>query len=340
MNLPMRNTPPDHGIRVPLQVLQQLVRDLFTQAGMAASDADLMGCILAQTDLRCVYSHGTRQTAGYIRKIQEGCVNPRPEITTVKLSANTVVLDGDGGMGYLPSYRGTEMALGMAKEHGVGVATTRNHFHFGAAGTYSRMALSHDFIGLAISSHRYPMEPDRNILSASGGSPMSIAIPAEKQPPIVLDMSANVMPAGAQEELFERFSAAFMKSLGLGVVFQALGGILAGIWKPEFQAPQSQWKSDQGAFIIMLNIENFRSLDGFLSDMDDFVGKARLMKPMPGMPTSELPGGLEWQWERENRDLGIPISDEHRRTLEEISKGFGIDTPFEQYENTRFSNTG
>jgi len=340
MNLPMRNTPPDHGIRVPLPVLQQLVIDLFLKAGMPVSDAHRMGFLLSHTDLRCVYSHGTRQTAGYIRKIQEGEVNPRPEITTVKISANTVVLDGDGGMGYLPSYRGAEMALGMAKEDGVGVATTRNHFHFGAAGNYSRMALPHDYIGIAISSHRYPMEPDKSILGASGGSPMSIAIPAKKQPPIVLDMSANVMPVGAQEELFDRFSAAFMKSLGLGVVFQALGGILPGIWKPEFQSHQSRWKSNQGAFIVMLNIEDFRSLDGFLSDMDDFIGKARLMKPVPGMPTAELPGGLEWQWERENRDLGIPISDEHRRALEEISEEFGINTPFEQYENTRFSNTG
>ena len=86
MKLPMRNTPPDQGIRVPLPVLQQLVRDLFTQAGMPASDADRMGYILAHTDLRCVYSHGTRQTVGYIREIQEGRVNPRPEITTVKVN--------------------------------------------------------------------------------------------------------------------------------------------------------------------------------------------------------------------------------------------------------------
>ncbi|MBT5873005.1 MAG: hypothetical protein HOH43_06265 [Candidatus Latescibacteria bacterium] len=336
MNLPMRNTPPDHGIRVPIEELEKLVGALFVAAGMPAADASLMGRILSRTDARCVYSHGTRQAAGYIKEIIEGRVNPTPEISVVNQTTTTAVLDGDGGMGYLPCHRGAEMAVAMALEHGVGVSTTRNHFHFGAAGTYSRLAMVNNCIGLAVSSHRYEMDPDNNILGASGGSPMSFAVPAGSQPPLALDMSSHVIPSGAQEELFDRFSAAFTKSLGLGAAFQVLGGILPGIWKPEFQPPTSQWTSNQGAFIAAFNVASFQSLDTFKSDMDDYIAKARAMRPLPGMTSAELPGGMEWQWEQDSMTSGIPIDDDHREVLETIASDLGVATPFRAYDSTRF----
>lgn len=334
MALPMRNTPPDHGIRTPYKALRDFVEALFVKAGMDQTHAALLAAILAQTDRRCVYSHGTRQAPGYIQKIRDGGVNPRPSVTVVQDTPTTAVLDGDGGMGYFPAYRGTEMAIAKAKEHGVGVVTTRNHFHFGAAGTYSRMALPHDCIGLTISSHRYPLKPEDTVLNASGGSPMSIAVPANRQPPLVLDMSARMLPRDMA--LFGPYHYVFMKSLGLGVVLQALGGILAGIHKPEFQPPQSRWISNQGAFIAVFAVERFMPVDAFKQEMDRFIGEARRMKPVPGMDRAELAGGMEWGWEQENTRLGIPISDEHRTALEDCAHELGVEPPFAAYEATRF----
>jgi LDH2 family malate/lactate/ureidoglycolate dehydrogenase len=334
MTLPMRNKPPEHGLRVPFADLSRFVRDLFVEAGMYPDDAGLMGELLARADQRCVYSHGTQQTPGYIRKILQGDVNPRAAVTVVSETDTTAVLDGDGGLGYLPSYRGAEMAVAKAREHGVGVATTRNHFHFGAAGNYSRLALPHRCIGLAISSHRYTLDPDAIILRASGGSPMSIAFPSRTQPPVVLDMSAGMLPN--QEDLYPLYHWVFMKSLGLGVAFQALGGILAGIWKPECQRPRSKWESNQGAFIAAFNVAHFMPLEEFEQTMDGFIRQARQMKPFPGMPSAELPGGMEWQWEQENSRLGIPIGDAHRAALEGIAQEMGIAAPFAGFEHMRF----
>ena len=336
MNLPMRNSPPEHGIRVPFEDLRRYVGELFTRAGMYRHDADLLADILTRTDQRCVYSHGTRQAVGYIQRIRDGEVNPRAKVTVIEESSTTVTLDGDGGMGYFPCYRGTEMAIEKAKKHGVGVATSCNHFHFGAAGVYSRMALPHDCIGLAISSHRYPLDPDKSILNASGGSPMSIAIPAQTQPPFVLDMSAGIMPGADREALFEQYASAYIKSLGLGIMFQVLGGILAGIRKPEFQPPVSKWTSNQGAFVVVFNVVNLRPVDEFKREMDDFIRQARDMKPMPGMSRAELPGGMEWQWEKENERDGIPIRDDHREILERIGNELNVPSPFHHFEKTRF----
>ena len=137
---------------------------------------------------------------------------------------------------------------------GVAAVTTRNHFHFGSAGNYSRMALPHDCIGMAISSHRYRPNPDATVMSASGSSPMSIAIPSGEQPPLVLDMSAGFLPA--EEDLVARYPSAFFKSLGLGSVFQAMGGIFAGMYSEGFRYPGTGEGAapHQGAFIAAFDI--------------------------------------------------------------------------------------
>ena len=54
------------------------------------------------------------------------------------------------------------------------------------------------------------------------------------------------------------------------------------------------------------------------------------------MDRAELPGGLEWRWERDNARDGIPLGREHREELEGIADEVGVDTPFSRYESTRF----
>jgi len=332
--IPMRNTPPDHGIRVPYETHSAFIAELFVAAGMDPEEAALMGRILATADKRCVYSHGSQQALGYLPKLRDGEVNPRPDVRTVRESETVVVLDGDGGMGYGPSCRGMEIAIEKAKTHGLGAATTRNHYHFGAAGNYSRMAIEHECVGWALSTHRVALDPDNVIMSASGGSPMSLAFPTRNQPPLVLDMAAVFM--GYRDDLFQEHYALFAKSLGLAVALQALGGILAGIWKPEFQPPRSKWESNQGAFLLAMKIDHFMEVEEFERTLDDFVSKAREMKPFPGMPHAELPGGMEWRWEKENDEKGVPLSDEHRVKLEEIADTFNVKPPYAAFESSRY----
>ena len=326
-----RNCPPEQGIRVPAAALGQLVGTLFEGAGTPPEDAGLMAQVLVQNDLRCVFSHGTRQLVRYIPLMLEGRVNPRPEIKVVDESPTTLVLDGDGGMGYLPCYRGTEQALEKARECGTAALTTRNHYHFGAAGTYSRMAVARDCIGLAASSHRFWPAPESPVTGAGSNSPISIAVPAGEQPPLVLDMGNP-----GCSNLFEQNPALVFKTLGLGAVIQVLGAILPGIYRPEFQEPQSRWDSNQGGFVAVFEVGRFMPVEEFKKEMDRYIGQARAMQPMPGMEEAELPGGLEWQWERENSRDGVQVSPEHQEELEGVAAKMGVETGFGEYEHTRF----
>lgn len=330
------NAPPTSGIRVPAEDMRILVTALFEKAGTSRTDAQFLAGFLVQTDLRGVFSHGTRKVPYYIQMMLDGRVNPRPNIRAVNETSTTQILDGDGGMGHFPCYRGTEWAIAKAKEYGLAAATTNNHFHFGAVGCYARMAFEYDCIGLAVSSHRYRLDSKESILCAGGGSPISIAIPAGEQPPLVLDMGTTFLPWDAR--LFKQYPWVYFRDLGLGAILQALGGILAGIYRPELQPPQPRWESDQGAFIAVFDVNRFLPVNEFKKEMDRYIGEARKMKPLPGYSHAELCGGPEWRNERQYARNGIPVSPEHQKSLEQIAARLEIQTPFAKHEHTRFNS--
>ena len=65
---------------------------------MRPSDADYLADLLATNELRCLYSHGSRQLDHYLESITEGLVNPEPEVRVVSDYGATSVIDGDGGV--------------------------------------------------------------------------------------------------------------------------------------------------------------------------------------------------------------------------------------------------
>ena len=323
------NVPPEEFIRVMPSVLTTFVTEAFEKAGTSTEDAAFLANLLVLTDLRGVFSHGTRQTPGYVQMMLDGKVNPRPNVQLVEESPTTAIYDGDGGMGHFPAYRAATAAVQKAKTIGLGAATSRNHFHFGGAGKYTRLAVAEDCIGFAVSAHRFHLNPESSVLTATGASPMSFAVPAGAEPPMVVDMASGVDYHGALEEGFSRLPATFFKTLGLGIVSHALGGFMAGIWLFDKPPGPGIWEgANQGAFIMAIDIARFMPIEDFKQGMDRHISEARQMKPAPGYDRADLPGGLEWEREREWSEIGIPIGDAHQESLTNLANQLGISAPF------------
>lgn len=324
------NVVPKEFIRVMPDTLRNFISEVFQKAGVTDDDAAHISNLLVQTDLRGVFSHGTRQTPGYVGMMLDGKVNPRPNVQCIDESPTTAVFDGDGGMGHFASYHAAKAAVNKAKDMGIGAATSRNHFHFGSAGKYTRLALEVDCAGFAVSCHRFRHGSGGTIINATGASPMSFAIPAGDQPPIVVDMAIGIDARLPLDQAFENSPAAFFKMLGLSHVSHALGGFMAGIWlfdKPP--DPPSIWEgANQGAFIAAFDISRFRPIDEFKAEIDQHIQDARQMQPAPGYDRTDLPGGLEWEREREWSEIGIPIGGDHQQQLKNVAERVGISVPF------------
>src|SRR5690242_15629202 len=110
------NRVPDDAIRVPSAVLHELVSTLAERAGAGEAQATLLADLLVSNDLRGVFSHGSRQIKDYARLFRDGKLNPRPQIRTVNESPATLLVDGDGGLGYFPSWDVAHRLVAKARE--------------------------------------------------------------------------------------------------------------------------------------------------------------------------------------------------------------------------------
>ena len=98
----------------------------------------------------------------------------------------------------------------------------------------------------------------------------------------------------------------------------------------------SKWESNQGSFLTAWDVSRFMDPAQFAVEMDRHLADVRAMKPFPGMDRAELPGGMEYAWERENAERGIPLSDDHLKILTDWAQRLGVESPYSNYEDTRF----
>ena len=225
MNIPPS---PENALHVPATALRSYVAALFEAVDMPGEDAALLAELLVRNDLRGVVSHGTRQVPAYVDHFRSGRLNPRAQPQVVAETPVTLTVAGDGGLGYFAAHLAAERVVAKAKAQGLAAAVTRDHGHIGAAGLYARQGLPESLIMYVTSGHQLHLEPGRPFTDAAGGSPMAFAIPAGEQPPLVLDFGAvhDLYDSSPhRRELYEMAPGLVFRSIGLGAVCQALGGL-------------------------------------------------------------------------------------------------------------------
>lgn len=325
------NTPPTTYTRVPVQSLRALVAEIGRAAGLAEERADLLASLLVANDLRGVFSHGTLQVATYARLMRDGKLNARPDVRIVAETPVSLVVDGDGGLGYFPAYDGTLAVIEKAKAQGIAVLLTRNHGHFGAAGIYSRLTLGHDLIAFVTSGHQLSLSPGQSVFAAAGGSPMSFSAPAGDEDPIVLDFGAMhdlYADSPHRDEMARLVPGLVLRSIGLGAICQTWGGLLAGVPLDADRASRAWPGANQGSLVVTFRISLFMPPEQLKREVDEYVRAVRKLEPLEGLGEAYLPGGIEAAREREYRSEGIPVGPEHARALEKVAAELGVAVPW------------
>jgi LDH2 family malate/lactate/ureidoglycolate dehydrogenase len=325
------NVPPKEAIRVPAEALRTLVAALLERVGVGEADRTLLAELLVRNDLHGVFSHGSRQVATYARDIRDGKLNPRPSPDVVNESPALLHLDGDGGLGYFASYPLAQALVEKARAIGVAVGVTRNHGHFGAAGIYSRIAVSASFFGYVTSGHQLQLEPGQSILTAAGGSPHSFGVPAGHASPLVLDFGA-IHDVGTRDphalEIFAMAPALVFRHLGLGAVCQSIGGFLGGVPARSERANRRWSGANQGSFMVFVDVSRFLRLEEFQREMDDYIAQTATLQPLPGYDQSLLPGAIEAQRGQAYAVEGVPVGSAHRDVLTAVAAEIGVPTPW------------
>lgn len=332
------NVPPTEFIRVPAADLHRLAASALRRVGVPPDDAELIADLMVDTDLRGVFSHGTAPLPGYCRSYLSGRFNPRPEVRVVRDTPVATLVDGDGGLGHLATHRATMTAIEKAKSSGLSMAVSRNHGHFGSAGKYVRLAVREGLIGFCTSGllARDPGDPAVSAWAHHplDNGPMSFGFPAQEGYPVILDMCSSVVDewdveSGRFKSIFDQMPAAVFRSFGLRAAADFLSAALGGMMLPELRQEDRPYANAYyGAFLWVVDPAAFVDAAAFKAEIDRTTRLIRALKPLPGYDRADLPGGLEWDREREYADKGIPLGERHRQSLEAIADELGVPVPW------------
>lgn len=330
--------------------VKKFSEDILKNLGLKEG-AKIVSDILIAADLRGISSHGIARLPIYAKRIELGLINPMPEMRILKEKQTSALLDADNGMGHVAAYKAMCLCIEKAKIVGMASVAVKNSNHFGINAYYSMMAAKENLIGMAFTNTSPLMAPFGGKEKLLGSNPLSIAIPAGKEPDIVIDMATSVAARG-KLEIAERkgekipsdwaideegkvttdpkkgLLGALLpfggpKGYGLAIFVDIVSGILTesnfgsdcGSLFGDLDRPQNI-----GHFFTVINIENFIEIEKFQKIMDTMIQKIRNSKKAVGFERIYMPGEIEFNKNIELLKKGIKLNKNTIKELNELAK--------------------
>ena len=342
--------------RIPAARLSAFIARALVAAGLPAADAEIVAGLMAEADLRGSDTHGVIRLPLYLRRIRAGGINVTPNIRVVSDRPSAALVDGDNGMGHLIMRRATHLAIDKAKATGIGWVGARMSNHAGPAALYATLPLHHDMIGLYFavgsSNHLPPWGGSETLL---GTNPMCVAVPAEHEPPVVLDMSPTVAAFGKvrlKAQRGEEMPVGWMidkqgkpltdpkradeghllpigdyKGSGLSLIIGLLAGTLnraaMGREVVDF-VKEAGTPTNTGHAIAAISIGAFMPPADFKRAVDQVIRDIRNSRRLPGFERIWLPGEQSHAKLLDRRAHGVPMPKSLRETLDGIARDFNI----------------
>ncbi|MBU1359494.1 MAG: Ldh family oxidoreductase [Gammaproteobacteria bacterium] len=343
--------------RVGHAPLKRFIAAALERVGLPQADAEKVGGLMADADLQGSDGHGAIRLPQYVKRIQAGGINTRPDIRIVHERAAMAVVDGDNGMGHLVVSRAAELAIEKARTAGVAWVGARSSNHAGPASLYARMPIAHDMIGLYFAvgnaNHLPPWGGTSMLLSTN---PIAAGIPAGDEPAVLLDMATTVTAYGKVKAKAKRGEAmpegwmidregrplldpqradeGFLlpigghKGYGLALIVGLLAGTLQGAAMGrevvDFNRDHTT-PTNTGQAILVIDLKAFGEPQFFKAAVDRLVRDIRDSERLPGVERIFLPGEQSHERRRDYAEAGIPIATNLHAELDALARELGID---------------
>jgi len=341
---------------VEIPRLIEFIARALVAVGVPLEDGAQVAALMAESDARGGDAHGVFRLPQYVKQIQQGAVNPRPNIQVINSRAGTALMDGDNALGHLVMKRAAELAMEKARQCGIAWVGTRRSNHAGPAQLYPRMAAAQNMIGI------YFCVGNTNLVPPWGGTevllstnPIAIAVPSSRHSSIVLDMATTntafgkirlkaqrgePMPEGWMIDRegkpltdAKRANEGFLlpiggaKGYGLALMIGLLAGTLNGAAFGRDVVDytvDSKTPSNTGQSIMAVDIAAFADVDSFKQDVDEVWDEMKSSPTLPGVDEVRLPGERSEKVYREQMAHGVPLNEGQIKILNELADRLSV----------------
>lgn len=338
----------DNIILYDINTLREFCINLLIKAGVDSRCAEVISDTLIFAELRNIKSHGVVRLSTYIDRIERKIVNTQAEMKFEKNYNAISLLDANNGMGQFAGYKAMNAAIDIARLYGIGMVAVKNSNHFGVASYYSMMASDKDMIGLVMTNASPAIAPFGTKTPLLGTNPLAIAVPANKQKPIVLDMSMSTVARGKirlaaleKEQIpmdwgldmdgnptadpNEALKGSLVpiggvKGSGLSLVVDILCGILTGtaLIGEIKNITDMSGPSNTGHVFIAINISSFINLEEFKNNVDLVIQKIKLL-PSKEDNDIYMAGEIEHNIMEKRKVEGIPVEEKVINLLNKLA---------------------
>jgi ureidoglycolate dehydrogenase (NAD+) len=336
--------------KIQSKSLTEICTHILQKSGVPEQDADVVAESLVDADLRGVSSHGVIRMSIYLQRMGKGVIAKNAKVKVVHETGSTAVLDGGYGIGQVVSQRAVELLIKKAENSNLAAVSVRHSNHFGAAAYWASQVLEKDMIGFVVSNVEPLMPPPGGAAAKVGNNPIAMAIPSEKEKPIIVDMATSVVPLGKilaakskGQDIPEGWAVDHMgqpttnpddvvqggflfpvggpKGYGLAILVDVLSALLSnGAVGTDIHSMYRDFDNpnDISHFFMAIRVDAFMDPKMFKASVDRYIKYMKDTPLAPGADAIYLPGEIEANNKETNLKEGIILP----QTVAEELKGF------------------
>jgi LDH2 family malate/lactate/ureidoglycolate dehydrogenase len=346
--------------RVNPDRLIEFAAAVYASQGMPEADARLVADTLVQSDLWGHQSHGVLRLGWYLERLRNGVMEPVTKPEFVVDAGAIAVIDGHDGVGHVLTMLATKEAVKRAKAHGIGAVAVRYSNHFGTCMYYTLTGAREGCVTLLTTNGGPAMAPWGGRQKIIGTNPWSVAAPAGRHAPFVVDMAntgvargkiylarqkrqpippgwainINGAPTTDPQEAIDGIilPMAEHKGYAIAAMVDMLSGVLTGSgFLSAVHSPyKTAEKSNCGHLMIALDIGALQPLEQFNSRMEQYITEIKSVPLAQGVDEVFYPGEIEARNDVKNRKEGLLFPDDTLADLKRIARetGFEAKLPF------------
>lgn len=357
-------------VRVRYVDLVAGVARIFAARGVPAGRARSAAAALCYGDAAGHPSHGLANlTRLYLPAMDEGRIDAAAEPRTLADRGAAVLLDGRHALGLWLAGAAMRTAVRRAARHGIAMVSVRAATHIGCAGYHATRAVAHGMVGIVACNcgRQRIARPPGGRVALLGTNPISVAAPAGRHHPYLLDMSTTAAPTGkvraaaragqpvpegwladdtgqpvVDPAAFDAGTAHLLwlgggpgayKGFGLGLAVEVLAALVSGAGlgaAPEALAGDgrpSGRDDDIGLAVLAIAPGTLRDPSAVQTDADGLFGTVLACPPAGSGGPVRYPGWYEAERVRRSWHTGVALDETTYQELRDAADRAGVQPP-------------